>query len=201
MPGAWVIVAGRQGDCVTRAALTRSTEAPMPKANSVFTTFTVGKTFARWTIISKPRRKRTRWYALCRCKCGKEKAIYVYTLLARTSQSCGCLGRENSVAALTIHGDSGKQTVEYNTWRRMKQRCTNKNRSNYKYYGARGIRVCAKWENNYQAFLKDMGRRPNAHHSLDRIDTNGNYEPGNCKWSTPKQQRRNRRDYLLKRAA
>jgi hypothetical protein len=63
----------------------------------------------------------------------------------------------------------------------------------WRLYGGRGIRVCACWRGSYTAFLADMGRRPSARHSIDRVDVNGNYEPGNCRWATPSQQRQNQR--------
>jgi hypothetical protein len=78
------------------------------------------------------------------------------------------------------------------TWTAMKQRCLNKNNPSFADYGGRGITVCQRWLDSFQNFLADMGERP-AGMSIDRIDVNGNYEPGNCKWSTPKEQVANRR--------
>jgi hypothetical protein len=75
----------------------------------------------------------------------------------------------------------------------MKTRCYNPNTEYYKHYGGRGIKVCDRWLNSYENFLKDMGPKPSLIYSLDRIDVNGNYEPSNCKWSTPKEQVNNRR--------
>jgi len=89
------------------------------------------------------------------------------------------------------HKDS--QTPEYASWEHMKDRCYNQNCNRYYLYGGRGIKVCERWRNSYVAFLKDMGRKPSHIHSIDRLDTNGNYEPSNCKWSTPKEQANNRR--------
>ena len=85
----------------------------------------------------------------------------------------------------------------YVCWKSMKARCVNSNRKDYSRYGGRGVKVCAQWMNSFENFLKDMGERPSKDHSLDRIDPAGNYEPGQCKWSTSKQQSRNRRSNTL----
>jgi len=84
------------------------------------------------------------------------------------------------------------KTAEYAAWARMIQRCTNKNLPKYPSYGGRGIRVCDRWRFDFLAFLGDMGQRPSVAHSLDRIDVNGNYEPGNCRWATALEQQSNK---------
>ncbi len=93
------------------------------------------------------------------------------------------------------HGDTvgGKPSKEYERWSAMKQRCYDPSCPNYKRYGARGIKVCDRWLASYSNFIADMGRRPSSRHSLDRINNDGHYEPGNCRWSTKSEQGRNTR--------
>lgn len=92
------------------------------------------------------------------------------------------------------HGES-KLVPEYRAWENMKARCLNKNFKYFKYYGGRGIKVCSKWINNYNNFIKDVGRRPSDKYSLDRINNNGNYTPQNVRWATDSQQNLNRRKF------
>lgn len=82
-------------------------------------------------------------------------------------------------------------------WRAMLDRCYNPARTNYKHYGARGIEVCQRWRDSFEAFCEDMGVKPGSWHSLDRIDNDGNYEPGNCRWAAPEVQQNNKRNTRL----
>lgn len=131
----------------------------------------------------------------CKCSCGNSKLIDGISLRRGDSKSCGCLNREISRALgrdrMTTHGMT--KTATYGSWRRMKERCYYPSNNRYKYYGARGIKVCDKWlgKDGFVNFLKDMGERPEGM-SIDRIKNDGNYGPDNCKWATAKEQIRNR---------
>ena len=131
----------------------------------------------------------------CSCTCGKFTNVSESDLHSKKVTSCGCLpplthrGRWYDETRY-IHGMSG--TAEYRAWASMRQRCNNKGNPNYKWYGGRGIKVCKEWS-SFSGFFKYMGRKPHPNMSIDRIDVDGNYEPGNCRWATAKQQTDNRR--------
>ena len=108
----------------------------------------------------------------------------------------GARGERRCIACSRIKGREYRKKnplpIEYTSWSNMRNRCTNKNDQAYKNYGGRGITVCARWD-SFEKFLEDMGPRPSLLHSLEREDTNGNYEPGNCKWATCTEQQNNTR--------
>lgn len=143
--------------------------------------------------ISVFERDRRRIYWKCLCNCGKSKLVSPDSLRRGVSQSCGCKQREETSLRRCTHGHTPVSgwSATYKTWTIMLQRCSNPNHMNYKYYGGRGISVCAHWH-KFENFLADMGERP-AGLSIDRIDVNGNYEPSNCRWVDQKTQVNNRR--------
>jgi hypothetical protein len=99
----------------------------------------------------------------------------------------------NSKRTRNTDGLKQKFPAEYGTWSGMKARCINPNRPGFLNYGGRGIKVCGRWRDSFRNFVDDIGPRPSAAHSLDRLDVNGNYEPGNVRWATTKEQGENRR--------
>lgn len=129
---------------------------------------------------------RSRRHWRCSCDCGEVVTVIALALISGGTKSCGCFRLDR----ITTHGMTG--TPEYRSWRSMLQRCMNVSSNRYMNYGGRGISVCDRWM-DFANFFSDMGSRPSLDYSLDRIDNDGNYEPGNCRWATRSEQQRNKR--------
>ena len=143
---------------------------------------------SRWTPIAEPCIISKVKHIVCRCACGTVKTLQHASWLSGQTKSCGCLVKELHKARMTKHGQIESRT--YQTWKSMRQRCFNKNNSNYWRYGGAGISVTPAWS-TYETFLSDMGECPDGM-ELDRIDNNQGYSKENCRWVTHRDNSRNR---------
>lgn len=151
-----------------------------------------GRKFGRVTAIEDvgvSRHGKRIWR--CLCDCGNEFTVVGAALVSGNTSSCGCYSRERSGSRVRTHGMA--HTPEYHCWHDMVRRCTNPECDAYKDYGARGISVCDRWM-TFENFFADVGQRPGKGYSIDRIENSGNYEPGNCRWTTHVVQCRNTRN-------
>jgi len=150
-----------------------------------------GERFGRLTVVRETTKSSCgsiRWE--CICDCGKAHIVYSCHLRSGHTKSCGCLYVETAIKTFTTHGKSN--TPEHVCWMDMVSRCYSKNNQSYHRYGGRGITVCKRWRNNFINFLNDMGLKPNPKLTIERIDNDGDYRPGNCKWETHAIQNRNK---------
>lgn len=152
-----------------------------------------GSRFGRLTVLYEgPRNNSNRKTWVCRCDCGSIKTAAAFTLVCGGCTSWGCYQRETTSERFATHRLVG--TLEHRIWNGMLTRCRNPNATEFHNYGGRGITVCDRWTRSFENFFNDMGSIPSGKHSIDRYpDKNGNYEPGNCRWATSKEQGRNTR--------
>lgn len=161
----------------------------------------IGKRFGCWTAAAlRPERSRSGeavW--ICYCDCGTKREVTGSSLRRGNSTNCGCLQREDLRRRNTKHGHAarGRETSAHRRWAAMLRRCLNPNTKDYCNYGARGIAPCEAWL-EFKSYYADTGDPPPGKW-LDRIDNDGNYEPGNWQWATPTEQARNRRPPKRKR--
>lgn len=154
-----------------------------------------GKRFGRLVALKRIKSEpdKTKW--LCRCDCGKEIIVFTKNLTRNHTKSCGCYNVERAIETNTTHDMCG--TRLYKIWQDMKRRCSSPSEKSFKDYGGRGITVCQEWE-EFEPFMKwalTVGYKDDL--TIDRINVNGNYEPDNCKWSTLKEQARNKRNNFM----
>lgn len=137
-------------------------------------------------------------HALFKCECGKRLIMIVGNVKSNKSKSCGCFNDAVRGKCLVKHGQCRirNRTAEYRTWCNIRDRCHRETSNCFEFYGGRGIKVCDRWLNSFEAFFEDMGQRPQGT-SIDRIDNNKGYEPGNCRWATRQEQGRNKRSNVL----
>jgi predicted SprT family Zn-dependent metalloprotease len=144
-----------------------------------------GRHFHSWTVLSRITVKnRTEASYVCQCACGTLQTLYAHRLVNGRTKAC-----RSCVTVFRKHGLY--KTAAYKIWQGMKKRCFYPRATYYSYYGGRGITICERWL-RFENFFADMGERPEGM-QIDRIDVNGNYEPGNCRWVTPKENIHNRR--------
>lgn len=158
-----------------------------------------GEKYGRLLVLEKVKvRGKKEIYWRCKCDCGKLTQVMSQNLREGKIRSCGCLKDDIQKTLQFKHGHSRvgrdrKMSPEYNTWRGMRERCNYVKHKHYKDYGGRGICVCTAWDKSFIEFLNYVGAKPTPKHTIDRIDPDGNYEPGNVRWATRKQQQANKR--------
>lgn len=154
-----------------------------------------GKTFGRLQVLGYAGSNGRRSLWACKCACGVERIVKSDSLVSGRTTSCGCRKLETSKENCAKYGIKPRHgmtgTPEHKTWMGMIERCTS-DKPRYSAHFGRGITVCERWM-QFENFFADMGHRPSNRHSLDRINNDGDYEPGNCRWAVAQTQQRNRR--------
>lgn len=155
-----------------------------------------GLRFGRLTVTEMAGRRNRQVLWKCKCDCGKDVTVIGGNLRNNSTQSCGCLNKQNAAMRKRTHG--GTDTRLYRIWHNMKNRCQNRRTKDYEDYGGRGIEVCPEWRESFEAFRDwAVANGYQDHLTIERNDTDGGYCPDNCRWVTNKEQQSNRRNNHL----
>lgn len=156
----------------------------------------IGERFGKLLISQKHHVEEGRVYYLCDCDCGNTVIVQYSHLISGNTKSCGCLQKDLTSKRFTKHNNSTHPL--YGVWTMMKQRCYNQNNKSYKNYGARGIKVCSEWKNDFDAFYKWSINNGYEHKlTIERLNVDGDYCPSNCTWVTQEHQQNNRRNNIV----
>lgn len=156
-----------------------------------------GKRFGRLTVVAEAQERasdgKVRWE--CVCDCSEAVTVIGRNLTSGNTTSCGCYRSQYVATKNRRHGKAARGAIvpEYGVWCGIIKRCTDQDAEGYVNYGGRGIQMCPAWRDSFETFFADMGPRPSAAHSIERINNERGYEPGNCKWGTRDEQNNNKR--------